>query len=437
MKMKIFCIILILLIFTINAFSFSPNEAINFVSRTNNYFLDNETAIISSPQVQIEYNNEFYWIVLGVMGDQVGVYIPVSNQKEIASGSIEIRELISTRIVLERMFQLRNSYPASDWPFSHLVKNRFFDIENELRNLSPSISNVKIDLENISGANDLVLLAESVKTGIDSLAQESKEIAELVDEGINFEKDFFSNPKNTQRKDYEDLTKKYFDKLDIYKNNFNEVRSDLDTLRQGIGSFQGEMTNDQKQFYLSILRLPSQTNALNSFFSLTDTIKSIVEDVFLSSRNIQNFVLNLETRKNRNDAWQMLYGFDSQINNLNNNFSNLDEAARSILSEDNVSFWIDQDNVTALRVNYRQSVENYNRGIYDKSINFGRDSKRNVENILKSGFEEPIENSGELIMQIIILLIVLLVIIFLAEKFYFNKKKKETNEYYEGEFYEN
>lgn len=434
--MKKLFIVLVLLLIVPFLVAFSPNEAITFVSRTNNYFFDSERVLISQPQVQIEYNNELYWVVSGMDGSEVGVYVPVSNEKLIADGSIEIRELIATRVVLERMFSLRNSYPASDWPFSHPVKNRFFDIENELRNLSPSIANVINDLESIDDASELLSLARRVKSKVDSFAIENNEIAELIEEGILFERDFFSNPATSDRGKYEDYSKAYFNKVNSYKNNFNELKSELDILRQGIGSFQGDMSSDQKEFYLSVLRLPSQTNALPSFFSLTDTTRTFVEEIFSASRNIERFVLNLETRKNRNSAWQVIYGFDSKINNLNNNFVSLDEAARSILLEENVIFWADQDNVSALRINYRQATQNYDRGIYDKAVSFGRDAKRNVENILNKGVEERVDNSNELIIQIIILLIIVLIVVFLAEKFYFNKKENAEEEYYGEDYYE-
>lgn len=436
--MKKLLVILLVVFFTTNLLALSPNDAVTFVSSTNNYLLSNETPAILSPQVQIKYNDELYWVIVGANGDNIGVYIPVSDKSEIASGAIEIRELITTNIVLSKMFQLRNSYPASDWPFSHPVKNRFFDIENSLRNLSPSISNVIIDLEKIEDTADLIVTAKKVKKGVDDLGVESIELANLVEEGIAFEKEFFSNPLTKETKNYEDLFKSYFSKVLDYKENYNLLKSDIDVLRQGIGSFQGNMSNTQKEFYLSVLRLPNETTALSSFFTLNDSTKTLVEEVFNTSKNIENFVLNLETRKNRNNAWQMLYGFDNSINKINSSFSSLNDAAAAILAEDNVNLWADQDSVAILKINYKQTVDNYNKGIYDKSINFASDAKKNVKSVLEKGVSEFVDNSGEIIFQVIILLIIVLVGIFLAEKFYFNKKKEgEINEYYGDEYYEN
>ncbi len=433
---QIFVFLLILVISTFS-FSISPNEAVNIVSTTNNYLFDNENAVIISPQVQIKYSEKLYWVVAGAVNDSVGVYIPVSDTGEVASGPIEVRELISTEIVVDKISNLRNSYPASDWPFSHPVKNRFFDIENSLRNLSPSISNVIVDLEKINGASSLVTSAKKVKKEIDDLGLESIEIAQLIDDAILFERDYLSNPVTSDTKKYEDLFVAYFNKINSYKNNYNSLSAELDSLRQGIGSFQGSMENSQKEFYLSVLRLPNQTTALNSFFTLNDTTKTLVEEIFISSKNIENFVLNLETRKNRNSAWLVLYGRDETISKLNGSFNNLNDAATAILLEENVNFWKNQDNISALKVNYRQAVENYNKGIYDKSVNFGNDAKKNVRAILTDGFNEVVDTSSDLVLQIIILLVIILVVVFLAEKFYFNKKKEKINEYYEEEYYEN
>jgi uncharacterized protein YpmB len=433
---KIFILFLILL-FVNSALALSPNEAVTFVTRTNNFLLDNEQGAIVSPQVTINYDGDEYYVVAGLTSqDNIGVYIPVSENLEISEGAIEIRELISTEIVLDNVFELKNSYPASDWPFSHPVKTKFYDLSNSLNNLSPSIANVINDLSGIEGAEELEDLAIEVKDKVDNLSVESEELAILIEEGISFEAEFLSDPDTNQRKDYEDLFENYFEEVDDYKSNYNALEADIDFLRQGIGSFQGNIESSQKEFYLSVMRLPNETASLPSFFTLNETTKTFVEQIFQNSKNIENYVSNLTTRKNRNEAWKVIYANNEDITKLNNNFSNLDEATTAILSEDNVDFWKEQNEVRALRTNYRQAVENYENGIYSKAISFGDDAKDNVELILESGAIEVEDNSSELITQIIIALIIILVVVFLAEKYYFNKKE-EINDMYEEEFYEN
>lgn len=434
---KIISLILIILISSL-VFSLSPNEAVDYVGKTNNFLLNSERGAIISPQVQISYDGDDYWVVAGITSQEnVGVYIPINNNLEIADGAIEIRELIATEIVLDNSSELKNSYPASDWPFSHPVKTKFYDFENSLNNLSPSIANVINDLDSISGAEDLEASAREVKDRIDDLSNKSNELASLIEEVIVFESNFFSEPDTNERGDYEDYFEDYFTSVDEYKESYNELKSENDLLRQGIGSFQGEMQNSQKEFYLSVLKLPNETTLLSSFFSLTETTKTFVEQIFNRSKNIENFVLNLETRKNRNNAYKAIYGFDEKINNENSNFSSLQTAANAILDEENVDFWADQDAVDSLRINYNQAIEKYENGIYDKAISFASSAKKDAIVVLDKEFIEGEDASNDLILYAIIALIIILIAVFLAEKFYFKKKKEEVNEMYEDEYYEN
>ena len=422
---KVLAITIILLVLAVSTIAMSPNEATDLVSKTNNYLISGETATILSPQVQLMYKGTNYWVIAGTDNGNTGVYIPVKTNGTIASGSIEVRELIKTEIVLSRMYSLKNSYPVGDWPFSYPQKTQFFDLQSAFNNLSPSIGNVESDLKGINTAGNLRTLATNIKTGVEDLSVESKDLAQIIDGGITFEKAFYAGPDTNETAEYENQFDNFFAKEEAYKTHYTQVNSDLDALRQGIGSFQGSMSNDQKQFYLSVLKMPQETAALNSFFNNTDSTKALVEEVFASGRSIENLVLNLETRSQRNDAWKVIYGYDEAIVKLNSSFGNLSDAAEGILLTTNVDYWNDTASVEALKVNWKQTKTKYDTGIYDKAITFGNDAKKNVKSILEKGFIVPDTTSfsNNTVMIIIVVLIILLVGVFLFQKFYVQKKK--------------
>ncbi|MDD3084209.1 MAG: hypothetical protein PHP82_04255 [Candidatus ainarchaeum sp.] len=411
--------------------AFSPNEATDFVTKTNNFLIQNEVPVILSPIVMIEYLENKYWVVTGMSGTTVNIYIPINTEtREVASGSIEIRDLIQTVIVLNRIFELKNTYPVSDWPFSITNKTNFETLQNKFNEKIASITTIETNFSTIDGAEKIVEDAKSVKNLLEKLSTHSKEISNLIEEGINFEKIFFNSPNTKETSNYEKIFSNYFEELNNYKQDFEILKTNVDSLRNNIGSLQSEEINaSQKEFYNSIAKLPNEVILLNNVFSRANETQTFTQEIFNSTKNIENFVLNLETRRQRNEAWKAIYGNDEDIRKINPAINSLEEAAEIILDEANVNYWKNQDSISALKINWRQTQEKYNNGIYTSAIEFAKSAKNNVLNILEDDFIEiEDELPTELIINIIIILIVLIIGIFLFEKFYLKKKKEVDND---------
>ena len=431
--MKRILALLFIMAFIGSALAISPNEATAFVSTTNNYLLDGETARTLQPTVMVSYKGSDYWIVTGVSGDATSIYLPINNdKKELANGAIEVRELIKTSIILSRTYSLKSQYSVGDWPFSHPIKTSFYDLENAFNNLSPSITSIETALATIDDADALELKAANVKNLLEEISDQSKDVADSIFDGIEFEKEYFTNPDTNTTVLYESRFEDYFASIDDYKTKYNELKAKIDVLKQEIAAFEG-IENNQKEFYIKVLQMPAEAAVLNSLFTRTEQTKTLVEEIFNSSKNIENLVLNLETRVSRNEAWQILYASDDEIATINSSFNSLSEAAKAILAEDNVDYWKDQDSVDALKINWSQAKTKYNNAIYEKAISFGRDARKNAKAILRAGAGEAVDNSGELITQIIIVLVVVLVAVFVIEKFILHKKNKDKMEFEDDE----
>jgi regulator of replication initiation timing len=430
MMKKIYLIIIVLLFFSF-ANAMSPDEATTFITKTNNFLTTNEVPAILTPTVTIEYDGTSYWIISGLSGTTVNVYIPINTiEKEVATGPVEIRELIKTTIILNRMFEIKNSYPVSDWPVSITNKNSFNTMRSKFNEKIPSFTTIETAFSNVSGGEEIVNNTKSIKTVLEKLSNQSKNIVDIIEDGAQFENNFFANPKTTHVREYQNILENYFDEIDSYKKDFELLQNTISLLRNNIGGFQGdEISSSEKEFYNNIAKLPVETNSLNNIFSRASVIQETTIQIFNSIQNIENFVLNLETRREKNNAWKIIYSTDEDIRKINPNINTLEEAASTILNEDNISFWENQESVKALRANWKQTQQTYNNGVYSSSVEFARSSKKNVLDILKDGFvdfkEEPID---QLIINIIILLIILIVGIFLFEKFYLNKKKNDVIE---------
>ncbi|MDD4251389.1 MAG: hypothetical protein PHX27_04325 [Candidatus ainarchaeum sp.] len=437
MKKQFITILIIILLFSFIP-AFSPDEAITLATKTNNFLMTNEVPVILNPIVTIEYLKNDYWIVCGMNGTTTSVYIPINtNTKEIANGPIEIRELIQTMIILNRTQEIKNTFPVGDWPFSITNKTNFETMQTKFSEKITSIITIETDFKNIANSTDILKEARIVKQYLEKLSNHSKTIFELIEEGINFEKTFFMNPKTNQITIYENLFSDYYKELNDYKQEFDTLKNSVTNLRTNIGALQStEITANQKEFYNNIAKIPNETAALNNIFSRANDTQEFTTRIFNSTKNIENFVLNLETRKTRNNAWKVIYGTDNDLKKINPAINSLQEAAETILDEKNVGYWKNQDSINALKVNWRQAQEKYNNGVYITAIEFAKSAKTNSTNILKDGFNEE-ENivPTDLITNIIIGLIILIIGIFLFEKFYLNKKKIENgDEGYEDDY---
>jgi hypothetical protein len=423
---KLIFLFLIMILAT-SASAFSPDEVISYISSSNNYLLDGEQPAILAPSTMITYENDDYWVVVSQNSGTANVYFPVNDKEKIlAEGAIEIRDLIETTIVLNRVYELKQNYSVGDWPFSRSNKTNFDTLQTKLNDKIASYNIIESGLLQVAGTSELINSAADIKTMLKELSNDSGQISNLIEDGINFEKKYFVNPDTNMTGDYEELFEDYFKEISKYKTSYDTLKNKISLFRNEIGAFSGELEINQKQAYTGQATLPQETAVLNSVFSRSDETQSYTEEIFNQASNIENLVLNLQTRKERNDVWLKVYGSDKDITKLNPSLSSLAEAANTILDEQNVDFWEDQIAVSALKTNWRQTETKYNNGIYTSATEFAKSAKKNVITILEQGIPKTDNSEMEgLLINIIILLIIVIVGIFLFEKFYLNKKKNK------------
>jgi len=427
-------IIFVLAVLTILSFAtaLSQTDVTNIVSKQNNYLLDSESAVVYKPAGTIAYQNSDYWVVAGIQDETVIVYIPINNDTgELASGEIEKRKLIETEIVLSKINQLKNSVYGTIWPFAHSMKSSFYDYQRIFGDMVPKVINVQTELEALSGSNSLVLKTDNVKAGFEDLASNAELIANIIEEARLFEEDYFSSPDTNQTSKYEDYFEDYFDLTEQYKIDYYAIEGAVQELKAEIASFEGA-TSEQKEFFFVSLNLPNETYGLKNFFGQADQLKTMIESVFSEGKNIEAFIGNLETRKSRNGAWQVIYGLSEKLTNAGQkyNITTLAGAASLILASENIDYWAETESVEALQTNWVQAESRYEKGDYDKAKNFGEKAEGYAETVLEGKFVESENNfSQDLIIQIVIVLIVVLIAIFVFEKVI--KKKKKPEEGYE------
>jgi len=409
----------------------SPQEATDFVSKTNNYLIEGEQAQIL-PSVTITYRGSDYWVVAAVSRNNPNAFIPINDKKEtVATGDIEARKLIETAIVLRNINLLKGDLVLG-WHLSISNKNFFFDLSTGFTEMISKAITVKTELGKLSSpeAQELESLADDIIEELNLLNGQSEQLANFIDQGMEFENNFLDDPDTNELADYEDMHLDIFDAISKYKESYNALNLRISNLKQGISAL-GELTLNDKSALNQTLNLPAQTQRLNSFFGEIDNINESVQGIFSQTSRVDTFVSTLDTRIVRNEAWQILFGVDDDILDADSRFDTLERAAQSILSEENVDLWVAQDDVEALRVNWTQATSRYNSSKYETAKNSGKDAKKNVLRILEEGIQETsTELPQEIIIQAIIILIVIGIGIFLFEKFVMKKKEEEYEEEY-------
>jgi hypothetical protein len=431
MKKLLFLITIILIASFV--ISLSQTDATNIISKQNNYLLTNETAVVYKPAVPITYQNNDYWVIAGIQDNTVNVYIPLNNEtRTLADGAIEKRKLIETEIVLSKIYQLKNSSYGLYWPFSHSMRSSYDDYKRVFGDMVPKVISVRTELEAISGASSLELKADNVQASFESLSMDAEEIGIIIEESRLFEEKYFNEPDTNQTSKYEKYFETYFDAIDDYKTNYFAVEAAVSELKAEIAAFPGS-SSQQKEFFLTNLGMPPETQGLKELFNKADQLKTFVESLFNESKNIESFIGNLETRKSRNDSWKEIYGPNDKLTKAGSeyNITTLEGAASVILSSSNISNWEEQEAVDALSTNWNQATSRYERGDYDKAKNFAEKAQNNAETVLEGKYViAEAELPQDLIIQVVIVLVIILAIVFVYEKF-IKKKNDDGQEGYE------
>ncbi len=410
------------------ALALSADEAIAIATVQNNYLSSGESASVAKEM--ITYNSEKFIIVAAQSNSKVNCYIPIKNQTgEIYSNDLGIRELIKTTIVYTKTDSLKNGTSAASWPFSYSTQNSMNDWANDFTTLMNQVITVETELTKL-GATDaeaktLATKANEAQALSEETALMAKDISTQVQTSMKLEQDFLTSPDANEVTKYENAYKAYFDNISELKNSYTELDNRLKTLSQGIGSLEtNQLTIDQKRSLLQLLSMPVNAARLPTFFNESVQLRTAIEAIFTDSKNSDSYASTLASRKNRNEAWKVIYGYNESLAKLDKSFTTLQNASNAILSEDNVTQWKNQDAVEALKINWSSAQSRYSTAEYEKAKDFATRAKKNIEQIMADGVMPIEDNSQDLIIKAIGGLIAAIVIIFIVEKLFLKKKKK-------------
>ncbi|HPM85785.1 MAG TPA: hypothetical protein PLI99_01675 [archaeon] len=435
MKNKLIYLTLLFLILTTTFVqAISTDEAITLTTTQNNYLLNGETASVAKELIQ--YKGTKYIVVAATKGNTVNCYIPINNStKEIAKLDLEIRELIKTTIIYTKMNELNQSISTANWPLTHSTKNMFYDLSKEFNTTKSNVLTVKTELERIKSDAQVITKTNNLETKINEIIKKSDELFNKIEEGREYEQNFFNSPDSNKILTYEEYYKNYFSLILNYKTIYNEFETNLNELIQSIATLENEdITIDEKRSLQSFLVTPTSTRKLPNFFGTTDELRTTIESVFNSSKNSENYATTLKSREVRNSAWVEMYARNETLLKIDKSFETLEIAANAILSNENINQWSDEDAVDALTANWNSAKSRFNNAEYEKAKDYALKAQKNVEQIIMEGIKINEDKTNDYIMIIVGVLIVALIGLFAYENIYLKKKKKKQEDYNEPNY---
>jgi hypothetical protein len=426
---------------TLNVSAISQDEAISITTIKNNYLMPGENAYVVNKM--ITYQGQKYVVVAAKNGEIVTTYIPLNNSDgNIASLDLEIREIIKTTIAYTNMIELKESTTTANWLFSYSTKNFFYDLGNDFTILMNDALSVQTLLNAIDTTESKTIAskADIVQKSAESLAEQSKELSNQIDSGREYETNFLDKLDTNNLTKYEKNYENTFTLITKYKQDFVELKNELDQLNQSISSLDpSKMTIEQQRNYqLLLTKAPIAISKntrpnpakLESFFGTNDQLRTLIENVFNELNKSETFTSTLATRKTRNEAWKAMYGTNDSLLKINPSFNTLEKAAEAILSTENVELWVDEEATEALTANWNAAKIRYNNSEYEKAKDFALKAQKNVKQVIEGGLKNTEDNSGEqLIIKIIIGLVILVIGLFVFENFIVKKKKNHGEEY--------
>jgi hypothetical protein len=293
----------------------------------------------------------------------------------------------------------------------------------------PKVVSVRIELAKSDDTKELASEVEDIESQLNDMAETSQLVAEIINDSMDFENNLFSSPDTNQIADYEELNTEFFTAISDYKTMYDSLNASLNLVKQNIGLSES-ITLNNKTALTQNLSMPTQASKLSTFFNEIDSANQQMQEIFSSTNRTDTYVATLSTRIMMNDAWKLLYATDDEILEADSRFKTLEEAAENILSEENSTIWVNQDEVEALRLNWTQAESRYESTKYETAINSAKSAKKNVLAIIEDGvIIESNEIPQELIINAIIILLIGVAGLFIYEKILKKKKEDEETEY--------
>ncbi|MDD5162679.1 MAG: hypothetical protein PHD95_00550 [Candidatus ainarchaeum sp.] len=412
MKKCFFLVFLALLLVQPVFAAVSSQEAIDFVSKTNNFLLQGESVEIQ-PNVKISSQSKPYWVVAVISGDSLAGFIPVSADNATIPDSKSVRrDLIKTGYFLYNFDKLKtNALQQDQWIFNSLNSKRISDLAVKLQ------SEASLDLSTIEAEvktnPSLVELLGKMKSELSLMNSQATALSKDIIDTSAYENSFYNNPDTSTLETLQSEFENVFNETNELDAKKTAYVLDSEKLKQGIA--QTSLPIETKKSLGSLANPPSEMAYLSSISAsstnLQESLSNAFDDAIAHSQTLAD---SLETRIKRNSAYQVFYGQDNAIIDKTG-YPTLSKLVEYVLAEENADYWKNSEQVPALRENWQKATAYFNNGNFESASGFAVKAKTNALAIYQEGFQEEtpsvnidlIITAGVIIIALLILILVL------------------------------
>jgi len=239
-----------------------------------------------------------------------------------------------------------------------------------------------------------------------------------MDTALTAENKFTQSPDTNS----DDLMKKEFD--NVYEKLFEleeealDYRSKIDQLKQNISVSNLEVT--QKNYLIDLASTPGEFDLIGGWVQDASGLQQITDSIYSNAGiKTDSYLAEFDLRVKRDHTYFVMYGIDSEfLEDTDNKYTSLSQAANEILLQENKPQWKNQDRVNDLEANWAEAERFFEREEYENAETFAEKAKADAIRIVGDGFKEqtPDPFPQELIFQIVGILVVLLVVLIILQK---------------------
>ncbi len=395
------------------ASAMSSNEAARFVGVQHYYLYTGET--VEEPIVKIANGEDGYWVVPVVSGNTPATFFALD------SSSGELEETRATNSKLFRSADLLREYlllkkgvganPQVDWP---IISDRVSSFETISRKFSDEQFQINIISSSVSdsGINSDILELNSM---LSAMIQKCNAISAGINESLSFESNFITSP---DTKEFNSLKNKFGDSLDLMielKTDKEEYVSKVEQLRQKIPGL--DLEANEKSYLDNLAKPPEEIVSITGYSQDAMNLKGSIDTIYsnVNARNSSQLD-EFELRLKRDMAYNAINLDNERLKDqTDSKLSSLRQAAATILSEDNKSYWKNGEKLQKFEDEWRSTERNFENGKYDLAISAAEKSITYAISVYNDGFfdsgDDPLI-STDLLIQVAGGLGILLILIF-------------------------
>jgi len=398
-----------ILLFCSQAFAISAQDAVNFTTKQNNFLYSGEEVEIF-PNTRIKDSRKDYWVVTVLSGQSLSGFIPVrdSSTPELPNSTITRRELIKTAYVLRYQIELNKSSSQQGlWLFDAQNVKFFSDLGQDLKNERIDLTTIWTSLEGFSQLQNQV---DSLNDQLDDMYPLSEDISKGLLDATSTETKFLAEPDTNGLKEFRNA---FVDNFDLIKNLESErsaYLAELDALRQAI-ALTG-LPLETKQGLNSLANIPSKFQQFSSKATLALDLEEKLVAIFDSAQaNVDSLTLDLVTREERNDAFQAMYGNDSEIYEETGQ-NTLSQLFDILLADEFFYEWENQSDLLGAKEEWEKAVSFFQSGSFDLAKTQAVKAKRDALKTYEGGLMEqnPIVDTDLLFTGVVLLIVAIILI---------------------------